>query len=225
LDVKQATVQRVIVESDVVTGIETDIGTAIRCKGVVITSGTFLRGLLHIGETSKPGGRMADTASNLSTSLRDLGFEVGRFKTGTPCRIGRRSIDFTKCEIQHGDDPPPRFSYLPLGESGGDEIFSLNKAGFHVEQIPCWITHTTPATHEVIRRNLHRSPLYSGRIEGTGPRYCPSIEDKVVKFAEKVAHQLFLEPEGLHTDEFYVNGISTSLPYEVQIEFLRTIPG
>jgi tRNA uridine 5-carboxymethylaminomethyl modification enzyme len=168
---------------------------------------------------------MADTASNLSSNLRELGFEVGRFKTGTPCRISRRSINFTKCETQYGDDPPPRFSYLPLDPSGAQEIFSLNTAAFHVEQTPCWITHTTPATHEVIRRNLHRSPLYSGRIEGTGPRYCPSIEDKVVKFAEKVAHQLFLEPEGLHTDEFYVNGISTSLPYEVQIEFLRTIPG
>jgi tRNA uridine 5-carboxymethylaminomethyl modification enzyme len=168
---------------------------------------------------------MADSASNLSSSLRELGFEVGRFKTGTPCRINRHSIDFTKCEIQHGDDPPPRFSFLPRSSAGRQEIFSLNYDSFHVEQVPCWITHTTPETHDVIRQNLHLSPLYAGRIEGTGPRYCPSIEDKVVKFSEKAAHQLFLEPEGLHTDEFYVNGISTSLPYEVQVAFLRTIPG
>ncbi|CAN5789617.1 tRNA uridine-5-carboxymethylaminomethyl(34) synthesis enzyme MnmG [soil metagenome] len=226
LDVKQASAQQVLTADGRVTGVETDIGVIILGRAVVITSGTFLRGLLHVGETSKPGGRMADTASGLSGSLRELGFEVGRFKTGTPCRISRRSIDFTQCEIQHGEDPPARFSYLPLEENAGpEELFTLNSAKFHVEQVPCWITHTTSATHEVIRRNLHRSPLYSGRIAGTGPRYCPSIEDKVVKFADKAAHQLFLEPEGLHTDEFYVNGISTSLPYDVQLAFLRTIPG
>jgi tRNA uridine 5-carboxymethylaminomethyl modification enzyme len=225
LDIKQATVQQILVTDGIVTGVETDIGVTFHCQTVVITAGTFLRGLLHIGGHSKPGGRMADTASNLSSSLRDLGFEVGRFKTGTPCRINRQSIDFSKCEIQYGDEPPPQFSFLPRSNAGPDEIFSLNRESFHVEQVPCWITHTTPDTHEVIRQNLHRSPLYAGRIEGTGPRYCPSIEDKVVKFAEKAAHQLFLEPEGLHTDEFYVNGISTSLPYEVQVAFLRTIPG
>ena len=226
LHVKQATVQQVLTRAGVVTGVETDIGFTIEARSVVITSGTFLRGLLHVGETSKAGGRMADTASGLSASLRQLGFEVGRFKTGTPCRISRGSIDFSRCEIQHGDDPPPRFSFLPPRlEAPSSDIFSLNRHAFHVEQVPCWITHTTAATHEIIRRNLHRSPLYSGRIEGTGPRYCPSIEDKVVKFADKPAHQLFLEPEGLHTDEFYVNGISTSLPYDVQIEFVRSIPG
>ena len=225
LDAKQTTVQRVLTEGGRVIGVETDIGISIRTNAVVITSGTFLRGLLHVGETSKPGGRMADTASGLSGSLHELGFDVGRFKTGTPCRISRRSIDFDRCEIQYGDDPAPRFSFVPAAESATNDIFSLNAAKFHVEQVACWITHTTPATHEVIRRNLHRSPLFSGRIQGTGPRYCPSIEDKVVKFADKPAHQLFLEPEGLHTDEFYVNGISTSLPYDVQLEFLRSIPG
>ena len=225
LDIKQATVQRVLVEHGVVTGVETDIGAVISCGAVVITAGTFLRGLLHIGANSKPGGRMADAASDLSSSLRQLGLETGRFKTGTPCRINRRSIDFAQCEIQHGDEPAPQFSFLPRSSAGPEEIFSLNRDAFHVEQVPCWITHTTPQTHEIIRQNLHLSPLYAGRIEGTGPRYCPSIEDKVVKFADKAAHQLFLEPEGLHTDEFYVNGISTSLPYEVQVAFLRTIPG
>jgi tRNA uridine 5-carboxymethylaminomethyl modification enzyme len=226
LHVKQATVQQVLTSGGSVAGVETDVGVAIRARAVVITSGTFLRGLLHVGETSKPGGRMADTASGLSGSLRELGFEVGRFKTGTPCRVSRQSIDFSRCEIQQGESPASRFSFLPPEErASAADIFTLNGAMFHVEQVPCWITHTTGRTHEVIRKNLHRSPLYSGRIEGTGPRYCPSIEDKVVKFAEKTGHQLFLEPEGLHTDEFYVNGISTSLPYDVQLEFLRTIPG
>ena len=225
LDIKQAAVERVLTEGGVVTGVTTDIGIVVRARAVIITAGTFLRGLLHVGELSKAGGRMADTASGLSASLRDLGFEVSRFKTGTPCRIARSSIDFSQCELQNGDTPPPRFSFLAPDSSEATEIFSLNGDTFHVEQVACWITHTTAATHEVIRRNLHRSPLYSGRIEGTGPRYCPSIEDKVVKFADKPAHQLFLEPEGLQTDEFYVNGISTSLPYDVQLEFLQTIPG
>ncbi|MBA2744033.1 MAG: tRNA uridine-5-carboxymethylaminomethyl(34) synthesis enzyme MnmG, partial [Chthoniobacterales bacterium] len=189
-------------------------------------SGTFLRGLLHVGATSRPGGRMAHSASGLSGSLGELGFEVGRFKTGTPCRLSRHSIDFAKCEVQHGDEPRPCFSYYADSRRDNEsDIFSLNGKSFHVEQVACWITHTTEETHEVIRRNLHNSPLYSGQIKGTGPRYCPSIEDKVVKFAEKRSHQLFLEPEGLHTDEFYVNGVSTSLPYAIQLEFLRTISG
>ena len=158
--------------------------------------------------------------------MRELGFEVGRFKTGTPCRISSRSIDFDRCEKQLGDDPPPRFSFLPLPEAGADDVFTLNRGGlFHMEQVACWITHTTAQTHDIIRKNLHRSPLYSGRIQGTGPRYCPSIEDKIVKFVDKPSHQVFLEPEGRHTEEFYVNGLSTSLPYDVQIEFIRSIPG
>ena len=169
---------------------------------------------------------MADATSGLSKNLQEFGFEVGRFKTGTPCRINSRSINFESCEIQLGDEPRPRFSFMPLAiPASNGEIFTLNGAGFHVEQQPCWITHTSEATHEVIRQNLHRSPLYAGRIQGAGPRYCPSIEDKVVKFPGKTGHQLFLEPEGLHTREFYVNGISTSLPYDVQLELLRTIRG
>ncbi len=229
LDVKQATVSHVLVQDGAVIGVETDIGVAIAARTVVITSGTFLRGLLHVGENTKPGGRMADSSSSLSVNLLQLGFETGRFKTGTPCRLNARSIDFSSCSIQIGDDPPPVFAFDPQ-EIGtpGDEIFTLNyvrNGKFHVEQLPCWITHTTQKTHDIIRTNLHRSPLYTGRIKGIGPRYCPSIEDKVVKFADKDSHQLFLEPEGRHTSEYYVNGISTSLPYEVQLEFLHSIPG
>ena len=192
LDVKQATVTEILTDRDGVVGALTDIGVKIRARSVVITSGTFLRGLLHVGEMRKPGGRMADSASGLSENLQELGLEIGRFKTGTPCRLNGRSIDFSKCEIQKGEEPPPRFSFFPEGETEGD-VFTLNRTKngkFHVEQIPCWITHTTPQTHEIIRSNLHRSPLYAGRIQGTGPRYCPSIEDKVVKFADKAAQAI-----------------------------------
>jgi len=228
LDVKQAGVSEIITRNGLVAGVITDVGFAVAGQAVVITAGTFLCGLLHVGDRSRAGGRMADTSSPLSENLRHLGFETGRFKTGTPCRINARSIDFSKCEIQLGDTPPPRFSFLPGNALEVDASFPIGRfaAGlFHVEQVPCWITHTTPATHQIIRRNLHRSPLYSGRIEGTGPRYCPSIEDKVVKFAGKEQHQLFLEPEGRRTEEIYVNGISTSLPYDVQLEFIHSIPG
>ena len=227
LDLKQVTVLRVLVEKSSVYGVETDLGLRALARAVVITSGTFLRGLLHVGESTKPGGRMADASSALSENLRQQGFEVGRFKTGTPCRVNARSIDFSRCEIQLGDEPPPRFSFSAHPEAEPNDIHTLNfnSAGkFHVEQMPCWITHTTARTHEIIRDNLHRSALYAGRIKGTGPRYCPSIEDKVVKFSERNTHQLFLEPEGRHTEEYYVNGISTSLPYEVQLEFLHSIP-
>lgn len=225
LDIKQATVSKILTVGGKVTGVETDIGLSIAGRSVVVTSGTFLRGLLHVGENSQPGGRMADASSGLSQSLAQLGFEVGRFKTGTPCRISRRSIDFARCDKQLGDEPPPRFSFVPLGESEPDDVFTLNDAAFHMEQLPCFITHTTSATHQIIARNLHRSPLYSGKIHGTGPRYCPSIEDKIVKFMDKPSHQVFLEPEGRHTEEFYVNGLSTSLPYDVQLQFIRSIPG
>ena len=228
LDLKQATVSNVLVKDGAVSGVETDLWLMILARTVVMTSGTFLRGLLHVGENSKPGGRMADASSALSENLRRLGFVVGRFKTGTPCRVNRRSIEFSQCEIQQGDEPPPRFAFHADATSPTNDIFTVNFNGrgeFHVEQLPCWITQTTPHTHEIIRSNLHRSPLYAGRIKGTGPRYCPSIEDKVVKFSERSAHQLFLEPEGRHTEEYYVNGISTSLPYDVQLEFLHTIPG
>jgi tRNA uridine 5-carboxymethylaminomethyl modification enzyme len=226
LDLKQATVSEIITDKhQKVAGVLTDLGIAFETNAVIITSGTFLRGLLHVGSHSRAGGRMADTSSSLSGSLRQLGFEIGRFKTGTPCRISRRSINFEKCEQQLGDEPPPRFSFLPLEEAGPDDLFTLNSGTFPVEQLPCWITYTTAATHDIVRRNLDKSALYSGRIEGTGPRYCPSIEDKVVKFPDKIAHQIFLEPEGRHTEEFYVNGLSTSLPYNVQVEFIRSIPG
>jgi tRNA uridine 5-carboxymethylaminomethyl modification enzyme len=228
LDLKQATVSAVLVDGSTVVGVQTDIGLSIRGRNVVITSGTFLRGLLHVGENTRPGGRMADASSGLSENLRRLGFEVGRFKTGTPCRINRRSINFTLCKLQPGDQPPPRFSFFRDESKASHDVFTLNDVSgpmFHVEQVPCWITTTTQKTHEIIRANLHRSPLYAGRIKGTGPRYCPSIEDKVVKFADRQAHQLFLEPEGRHTEEFYVNGISTSLPFEVQLEFVHSVPG
>jgi tRNA uridine 5-carboxymethylaminomethyl modification enzyme len=229
LHTKQATVSRILVKGGKVVAVETDFGLRIAARTVVVTSGTFLRGLLHVGQSSKPGGRMADTASSLSDNLRQLGFKIGRFKTGTPCRLNARSIDFSRCTTQLGDDPPPTFAFQAEEIGGGQgEIFTLNSVRdgkFHVEQLPCWITATTSETHEIVRANLHRSPLYAGRIKGTGPRYCPSIEDKVVKFSDKTSHQIFLEPEGRHTHEYYVNGISTSLPYDVQLELLRTIPG
>jgi glucose-inhibited division protein A len=227
LDLKQGNVTGLAVENDAVTAIETSFGVTFRCRAVVVTTGTFMRGLLHVGLRNQTGGRMGDTVSSFSDCLRDLGFEVARFKTGTPCRLIARTIDFSACDIQSGDEPPPLFSYL-ADSLQDDELFTLNRwrdGLFHVEQIPCWITHTNEKTHAIIRENLHQSPLYAGRIEGVGPRYCPSIEDKVVKFSDKPSHQLFLEPEGRHTEEVYVNGISTSLPFEVQYRFIRSIQG
>ena len=229
LDLKQATVSRILVDGRRIIGVETDLGLRVTTRSAVITSGTFLRGLLHVGDSSKPGGRMADASSTLSANLQQLGFTVGRFKTGTPCRVNARSIDFSRCQIQLGEEPPPTFGFQheEIVACLDDEIFTLNcflNGKFHVEQMPCWITNTTQQTHEIIRANLNRSPLYAGRIKGTGPRYCPSIEDKVVKFSDKASHQVFLEPEGRHTSEYYVNGISTSLPYEIQLEFLHSIP-
>lgn len=225
----QGNVARLVIEDDAARGVVTTLGLELRSKAVVISAGTFMRGLLHVGLRNQPGGRMGDTISTLSDNLRELGFEVGRFKTGTPARLNGRSIDFTKCERQDGDEPPQPFSFMPerLGDHPG-ELFTLNRwrdGMFHMEQIPCWITHTHADTHDTIRQNLDKSPLYAGVIEGTGPRYCPSIEDKVVRFADKNSHQIFLEPEGRHTLEYYVNGTSTSLPYAVQYAFLRSIPG
>ena len=226
---KQGNVVEILEEGGRAVGVRTDFGLEVRCSSVVVTAGTFMRGLLHVGLRNAPGGRMGDALSTLSDSLRALGFEVGRFKTGTPCRLNGRTIDFGKCQPQGGDTPAPAFSYLPeLLSKGKSDLFTLNSyrdGVFHVEQVPCWITHTNARTHEVIRANLDKSPMYCGRIEGVGPRYCPSIEDKVVRFPEKDRHQLFLEPEGRHTEEIYVNGISTSLPYEVQYEFIRSIEG
>jgi tRNA uridine 5-carboxymethylaminomethyl modification enzyme len=179
---------------------------------LIITPGTFLNGLIHLGDAQYPGGRSGEvSAPRLSQALRDRGFRLGRMKTGTPPRVHRRSIDFSRLAVQHGDDPPEPFSHFT-------ERITL-------EQTPCWLTHTTEATHRVIGANLHRSPLYSGRIRGVGPRYCPSVEDKVQKFPDKPSHHVFVEPEGLQTDEMYLNGLSTSLPEEVQAEFLATVPG
>jgi tRNA uridine 5-carboxymethylaminomethyl modification enzyme len=196
---------------------------------VILSAGTFMGGLMHVGLRNEKGGRMGDATSQVSESLKRLGFDVDRFKTGTPCRLNSRSLDFSKCEQQDGDTPVPKFSFMAdTLLRGADDLFTLNPWGdpsFHVEQLPCWITYTNECTHEVIRSNLDKSPMYCGVIEGVGPRYCPSIEDKVVRFAEKERHQVFLEPEGRHTLEYYVNGVSTSLPYEVQLEFLRSIPG
>jgi len=213
LDAKQAMIDDLVVENDRVVGVLTKMGVKYRGKTVVITTGTFLRGLIHIGEQKTEAGRAGEPAAySLSETLKRLGFELSRLKTGTPPRLNRRSIDFTKMSIQHGDHPIPFFSYT-------------TDRKFHVEQLPCYITYTTDKTRAVVQKNIHRSPMYSGLIEGIGPRYCPSIEDKFVKFAEKERHQIFLEPEGRHTDEFYVNGASTSLPEDVQLEMIRTIVG
>lgn len=229
LELFQGSVAHLVVENDEVRGVVTTLGLELQARAVVISAGTFMRGLLHVGMRNQPGGRLGDGVSNLSENLRALGFEVARFKTGTPCRLNGRSIDFGKCSRQEGDGIPQPFSYHPERLTGDQrEIFTLNRwedGAFHVEQLPCWMTQTTAETHEIIRGNLDRSPLYAGVIKGTGPRYCPSIEDKVVRFADKTHHQIFLEPEGRHTHEYYVNGTSTSLPYEVQYRFIRSIPG
>jgi tRNA uridine 5-carboxymethylaminomethyl modification enzyme len=229
LDLKQGNVTRLVAENDQVEGIETNLGIRFRARSVVVTTGTFMRGLLHVGLRNQAGGRLGDTVSTFSDCLKELGFEVGRFKTGTPCRLLAKSIDFSKCEVQPGDEPPPVFSYLAdTLRRGEDEIFTLNEwkdGEFRARQIPCHITYTNQRTHEIIRANLDKSPLYAGVIEGVGPRYCPSIEDKVVKFSDKPKHQLFLEPEGRHTGEVYVNGVSTSLPFDVQYAFIRSVAG
>lgn len=227
VDLHQGNISGLVVEGDRIAGAETQLGIRYEASAVVITTGTFMRGLMHVGLQNQQGGRMGDAPSTLSDDLRRLGFEVRRFKTGTPCRLNGRSLDFSKCERQDGDEPPPLFSFRS-GEIADEGLFTLNRWAdptFHVEQLPCWITYTSRETHEEILANLDKSPMYSGRIEGVGPRYCPSIEDKVVRFADKDRHQVFLEPEGRHTEEYYVNGVSTSLPFEVQYRFIRAIPG
>ena len=229
VEIHQGNVADLLVNGDRITGVATSLGMEISGKSVILSAGTFMGGLMHVGLRNEKGGRMGDATSNVSEALKRLGFAVERFKTGTPCRLNGRSIDFSKCERQDGDVPVPKFSFMAdTLTKGPDDIFTLNPWGdpaFHVEQLPCWITYTNPRTHEVIRRNLDQSPMYCGAIEGVGPRYCPSIEDKVVRFAEKERHQVFLEPEGRHTHEYYANGVSTSLPYEVQLDFLRSIAG
>jgi tRNA uridine 5-carboxymethylaminomethyl modification enzyme len=229
VEIHQGNVADLLVVNDHITGIATSLGMEITGKSVILSAGTFMGGLMHVGLRNEKGGRMGDATSHISESLKRLGFEVERFKTGTPCRLNARSIDFTKCERQDGDAAVPKFSFMAdTLQKGSDDLFTLNPWGdplFHVEQMPCWITYTNSKTHEIIADNLHQSPMYCGVIEGVGPRYCPSIEDKVVRFAEKDRHQVFLEPEGRHTLEYYVNGVSTSLPYEVQLNFLRSITG
>ncbi len=229
LELAQGQIAEVFEEGGRVVGVGTSLGVRYSARTVIITTGTFLQGLMHVGLRNQAGGRMGDAASGLSASLRALGLTLERLKTGTPPRLNRRSIDFSQCQPQLGDEPPPTFSYLAdTLRRNPQETFTLNgwrDGMFHVEQLPCWITYTSDKTHEVIRANLDKSPMYCGVIEGVGPRYCPSIEDKVVRFADKERHQLFLEPEGRHTDEFYINGCSTSLPFEVQLAFIRSIPG
>ncbi len=229
VEIHQGNVAELLEKNGRITGISTSLGMEISGKSVILSAGTFMGGLMHVGLRNEKGGRMGDATSHVSESLKRLGFSVERFKTGTPCRLNARSIDFSKCERQDGDMPVPKFSFMAdTLQKGPDDLFTLNPFGdplFHVEQMPCWITYTNSRTHEIIAANLHQSPMYCGVIEGVGPRYCPSIEDKVVRFAEKERHQVFLEPEGRHTLEYYVNGVSTSLPYEVQLEFLRSIVG
>jgi tRNA uridine 5-carboxymethylaminomethyl modification enzyme len=210
----QQGVDDLVVEGDRVRGAVTQLGLTFRSKTVVLTTGTFLNGLIHVGLAKHAAGRAGDQpAISLAERLKELALPQGRLKTGTPPRIDGRTIDFSKCEEQAGDlDPVPVFSFL------GD-------ASVHPRQVPCWITHTNEGTHEIIRGGLDRSPLYTGVIAGVGPRYCPSIEDKIHRFASKSSHQIFLEPEGLTTNEFYPNGVSTSLPFDVQLELVHSIPG
>lgn len=256
LDIKQGQSQRLLVGDSGVEGVETTLGVQYRGRSVVVTTGTFLRGLMHIGSDQQQGGRAGEAAAyGLSGSLKEVGLDLGRLKTGTPPRLVRSSIDFSRCEIQPGDEPVPWFSFW-REDLLNDELTHLERsrsaaehASFHVEhgrqasrldaqqyppgsileraggQHPCYITRTTEQTREVVMMNLHRSPMYSGVIEGVGPRYCPSIEDKFVRFSDKESHQIFLEPEGISTDEIYVNGFSTCLPFELQVQMVRSIVG
>ena len=213
LSLFQQAVDDLLVEGERVVGVRTQMGLTFRARAVVLTVGTFLGGKIHVGMNQYAGGRAGDPpAIALAQRLRELELPVGRLKTGTPPRIDARSLDYSQMTVQPGDTPLPVFSYL------GD-------ASQHPQQLDCHITHTTTKTHEIILENLHHSPMYAGVIEGVGPRYCPSIEDKVVRFSDKASHQIFVEPEGLTSDEIYPNGISTSLPFEVQVAFVRSIKG
>ncbi|MDG2353871.1 MAG: tRNA uridine-5-carboxymethylaminomethyl(34) synthesis enzyme MnmG [Gammaproteobacteria bacterium] len=213
LSLFQQAVDDLIIENDVIRGIKTQMGLNFLADKVILTSGTFLGGVIHIGQSNFEGGRAGDAPSNpLSKTLRSYDLGVGRLKTGTPPRLDGRTIDFGILQPQPGDTPLPTFSFM-------------GKSSDHPQQIPCYITHTNEKTHDFIREGLKDSPMYTGNIEGIGPRYCPSIEDKVVRFAERDSHQIFVEPEGLTTNEVYPNGVSTSLPYEVQVDFIRSIKG
>ena len=212
LSLIQDIAESLLVENGRVAGVITRRQQEHRCRAAILCTGTFLKGLIHIGEYNERCGRLGDfSAENLSDSLRALNFPVLRLKTGTPPRVNGNTVDFSKCEIQLPDEMPSPFSY--------------STKSIDTEQVPCWVTYTTETTHSIIRNNIHRSPLFSGKIKGVGPRYCPSIEDKVVRFSDKPRHQLFLEPEGLNTNEFYINGFSSSLPEDVQLEMVRTLPG
>ena len=212
LTIRQASVERLLIENYEVRGVETQIGEMFYGSRVILTTGTFLKGLIHVGDKNYSAGRAGDfSAEGLSGSLMEYGFHIGRLKTGTCPRLDARSIDFSGLQAQYGDDPPIPFSFST------DHIVQ--------KQVPCHITYTNPRTHEIIRSSLHRSPMYSGTIKSRGPRYCPSIEDKVVRFADKERHQIFLEPEGLETVEVYPNGISTSLPLDAQLEMVHSIEG
>ena len=223
LDLFQSQCSRLVREGDAVVGVETTLGIQYRSRTVILTTGTFLRGLMHIGPNQSAGGRLGEASAEfLSASLLEAGLELGRLKTGTPPRILKRTIDFDRTEIQFGDDPVPYFTFWKddlfhveqsvAGSPGSHAYPRGSILETHGGQMPCFITRTSPKTAELIRANLHLSPMYSGQIEGVGPRYCPSIEDKIVRFHEKECHQIFLEPEGIATDEYYVNGFSTSLP-------------
>lgn len=213
LRIFQQAVDDLLLDGDRVTGCRTSMGQVFNAGAIVLTTGTFLGGKIHMGETQSAGGRAGDPPSiSLAKRLREMPFEVGRLKTGTPPRIDGKSVDFKHLKEQPGDVPRPVFSFLGSHDD-------------QPEQVNCWITKTTEQTHEIIRSALHRSPMYSGKIDGVGPRYCPSIEDKIVRFAERNSHQIFVEPEGLNTRELYPNGISTSLPYDVQVDFVHSIPG
>ncbi|MEJ5992176.1 tRNA uridine-5-carboxymethylaminomethyl(34) synthesis enzyme MnmG [Ramlibacter sp. PS3R-8] len=210
----QQAVDDLMVEGDRVVGAVTQVGIRFRGRAVVLTAGTFLDGKIHVGMNNYPAGRAGDPPSvSLSARLKELKLPQGRLKTGTPPRIDGRTIDFSRCEEQPGDlDPVPVFSFM-------------GTTGMHPRQVPCWITHTNERTHDIIRSGFDRSPMFTGKIEGVGPRYCPSVEDKINRFADKSSHQVFLEPEGLTTNEFYPNGISTSLPFDIQLGLVRTLPG
>jgi tRNA uridine 5-carboxymethylaminomethyl modification enzyme len=209
----QQAVDDLVLDGDQVTGVVTQLGIRFRGQAVVLTTGTFLSGLIHVGLQNYPAGRAGDPpATSLAARLRELQLPVGRLKTGTPPRLDGRTIDFSVLEIQPGDDPAPVFSFIGARE-------------MHPAQLPCWIAHTNARTHEIIRGGLDRSPMYTGKIAGIGPRYCPSIEDKIHRFAAKEHHQVFLEPEGLTTHEIYPNGVSTSLPFDIQVELVRSIKG
>ncbi len=212
LDLKQGEVKEILVNGNTVEGVVTTIETIYYAKSVIVTTGTFLNGLIHIGDVTFGGGRAGDKASHgLSGCLESLGFEIKRLKTGTPPRLNAKSIDFSSLEAQYGDKNPVPFSY---------QTKKITQ-----DQLPCYVTYTNDETHKIIKENIHRSPLYSGKIQSRGPRYCPSIEDKVYRFADKERHQLFLEPEGRYTHETYVNGLSTSFPQDVQIKLVRSIQG